>query len=457
MLLLIPLILLVHLILLIYTRFTLWPEMVVFPYLFNNHFSLYSDIITNYPPLFIYFLTIWTRVFGYQPINLQTLTYLIITVIDLLIFVIAYKLFGKVAAYLGLLFFVILSLPFGVNGLWFDLVVTPFILVSFLFFSKSMIKPSSKALFFSILPLTVAFFIKQQVIWLIFWYLVIFSFKFRKQPRFLFHQILIALAPLAIFTAVCLFFFYQKNLFYEYIFWIFRFPLSIAPPGAGYHVMPTFRQLLLVGALFGLFLPALSKKIPKINFILLVSFILIAFAYRFDYFHLIPSLAVFSLAFGQNLKSLLKSNVVVQSVFALSLIFLILFTIRYFKNNWAQDVRFFEKDIIEAASTLSKVTNPDDHIYIQNGPDQILPLANRLSVKPWADEFPWYLETKDVQDKVLTGIVTQNPKFIIFKSYDKGTTYELGVYRPKEIADYLDENYQNLIEISDTLWLKVRK
>jgi len=52
---------------------------------------------------------------------------------------------------------------------------------------------------------------------------------------------------------------------------------------------------------------------------------------------------------------------------------------------------------------------------------------------------------------------TTNPKFIIFKSYDKGTTYELGVYRPKEIADYLDENYQNLIEISDTLWLKTKK
>src|SRR3989304_7495579 len=221
--LLLPLLLLAHLLLLINTRFTLWPEMVIYPYLFNNHFSLYSDIITNYPPLFIYFLTFWTRVFGYQPINLQILTYLIITVIDLLIFVVANRLFGKVAAYFSLSFFVILSLSFGINGLWFDLVVTPFILVSLLFFPTSVIKLSSKALFFSILPLTVAFFIKQQVIWLIFWYLVIFSFKFRKQLRFLFHQILIALAPLAILTALCLFFFYQKNLLYEYIFWIFRF------------------------------------------------------------------------------------------------------------------------------------------------------------------------------------------------------------------------------------------
>src|SRR3989304_302697 len=129
--LLLPLLLLAHLLLLINTRFTLWPEMVIYPYLFNNHFSLYSDIITNYPPLFIYFLTFWTRVFGYQPINLQILTYLIITVFDLLIFVVANRLFGKVAAYFSLSFFVILSLSFGINGLWFDLVVTPFILVRF--------------------------------------------------------------------------------------------------------------------------------------------------------------------------------------------------------------------------------------------------------------------------------------------------------------------------------------
>ena len=455
--LLLPLLLLAHLLLLINTRFTLWPEMVIYPYLFNNHFSLYSDIITNYPPLFIYFLTFWTRVFGYQPINLQILTYLIITVIDLLIFVVANRLFGKVAAYFSLSFFVILSLSFGINGLWFDLVVTPFILVSLLFFPTSVIKFSSKALFFSILPLTVAFFIKQQVIWLIFWYLVIFSFKFRKQLRFLFHQILIALAPLAILTALCLFFFYQKNLLYEYIFWIFRFPLLLVPPGAGYHITPTFRQLLPVVALFGFFVPAFSKKKSKINLILLVSFILIAFAYRFDYFHLIPSLAVLSLTFPDNLKSLKKSKLAIRSIFALSLIFLIVFTIRYLKNNWTQDVRFFEKDIAGAALTLSKITNPDDAVYIQNGPDQILALSNRLPSKPWADEFPWYLEIPDLQEKVVNGIEKQDPKFIIFKPYEVGSKYELGVYRPEKIADYLDASYQNQVQISNTLWLKVRK
>src|SRR3989344_7614282 len=198
MIILIPL--LVHLLLLINTRFTLWPEMVVYPYLLNNHFNLYSEIINNYPPLFIFFLSFWTQVFDYQPINFQILTYLIIATIDLSIFIIADKLFGKFAAYFAVLFFVILSVPFGINGLWFDLAITPFILTSFFLFSRFLNKPSSKTLFFSFLLLTTAFFIKQQAIWLLFWFLLILSFRFRKQPQFLFRQILILLSPLLVFT-----------------------------------------------------------------------------------------------------------------------------------------------------------------------------------------------------------------------------------------------------------------
>src|SRR3990167_8695232 len=72
----------IHLILLINTRFTLWPEMVVYPYLLNNGFVLYRDIITNYSPIFIYILSFWSRTLGYQPSVFQMLAYLIILAID---------------------------------------------------------------------------------------------------------------------------------------------------------------------------------------------------------------------------------------------------------------------------------------------------------------------------------------------------------------------------------------
>ena len=457
--LLIPLILLVHLILLINTRFTLWPEMVVYPYLLNNGFALYRDIINPYPPLLSYSLAIFAKIFGYQPLPYQILTWFLIIVIDLLLFLFSRKIFTKSTAYFSLLFFAILSIPFGINGLWFDLVQTPFILASFYYFYKFFNNPKSgRLLFNSVLFLTIALFIKQQIVWLALWYLVIIFVKFANKTKKIFARNYFIFAPILIFLILQILFFWQRNLLKDFIFWIVYFPFFKASKMPGYLLLPTIRQALVVLALFLLFTPVLFKDKFKTILIVLTGFILTLFAYpRFDYFHLIPSLAILSLAFGQNLKSFLKSKVVVQSVFALGLIFLILFTIRYFKNNWTQEVRFFEKDIIKAASTLNKITNPDDSIYIQNGPDQLLALSNRLPSKPWADEFPWYLEIPGLQEKVVEGIEKRDPKFIIFKPYDKGPKYELGAYRPEEIAGYLEENYQNLTQVSDTLWLKVRK
>ena len=74
MLLLVPLLLLIHFVLLINTRFTLWPEMVVYPYLVNNGFMLYRDIINPYPPFLSYSLAIFAKIFGYQPLPYQILT-----------------------------------------------------------------------------------------------------------------------------------------------------------------------------------------------------------------------------------------------------------------------------------------------------------------------------------------------------------------------------------------------
>src|SRR3989344_731605 len=129
--------LLLHTVLLINTQFTLWPEMVVYPYLINNDFLLYKDIINPYPPLLIWFLTLFAKIFGYAPLSYQILTWAVILIIDLSIYTITGKLFKKRFYQLvSTLFFVILSIPFGVNGLWFDLVQVPLILWSSYFFYR---------------------------------------------------------------------------------------------------------------------------------------------------------------------------------------------------------------------------------------------------------------------------------------------------------------------------------
>ena len=166
--------LLSHILLLMNTRFTLWPEMVVYPYLFNNGFLLYKDIINPYPPAFILFLSKFSTLFGYSPQPYQTLTWVTIIIIDVLIFIFATKLTKKILfGLLSSIFFILFSIPFGVNGLWFDLIQTPFILVSFFYFYKFMKNTRYFELFLSVLFVTFAFFIKQQAVWLAVWYLIV--------------------------------------------------------------------------------------------------------------------------------------------------------------------------------------------------------------------------------------------------------------------------------------------
>lgn len=457
-----PLIILVHLILLINTRFTLWPEMVVYPYLLNNGFLLYKDIINPYPPIFTSFLTIFARIFGYNPLPYQILTWIFVLAIDLTIYFVYRKIFkNSLAAKMAVLFFAIFSIPFGVNGLWYDLVQTTLILLAFLYIWRFLNKPYPRFAFYSFFFLTIAFFVKQQIAWLIVWFLAVLIFKLGKEIKKLPKEILYITSPFLFLLIFQLIVFWQKGTVTDFVFWTLYFPFIEASKMPGYILLPTLRQVAVVLSLILFFLPILAKRKQATNLIILTGVVLLLFAYpRFDYFHLIPALSVLSLAAMDNARELvnIKNKLRQQYLVSLfALIFLAIFTIRFFINNWTNQVRFFEKDIFETSNLLSKITSENEKVYIQNGPDQILPLSRRLPLKPWADEFPWYLEKNNIQDKIVEGLKIESPKFIIFKPYDSGDQYLIGAYRPTKIADYLEENYQNFIQISDTLWLKIKK
>jgi len=252
-------------------------------------------------------------------------------------------------------------------------------------------------------------------------------------------------------------FFWQKNLVEDFLFWVFYFPFFKASKMPGYILLPTIRQFAVLIGLFLLFTPIIRRKF-EINLIVTCALTLILFAYpRFDYFHLIPSIALLSIAFGPAVESYFKRAFFFKPLILAALIYLSIFTVRYFINNWQAQVRFFEPEILTAANFLRQITNENEPVYIQNGPDQLLPLSGRIPVKPWADEFPWYLELQGKQEKIVESLKEQNPRFVVYKPYDIGGRYDLGSYRPEKIAYYLDQNYQKSIQISDSLWLKIRK
>ncbi len=453
-------ILCVHLILLQLTRFTLWPEMVTYPFLINHGFLLYKDLINPYPPLLSSVLAVFTRVFGYSPNNYKLLTWSLILTIDVLIYHLAGKIFkSNRNALVSTAIFALLSIPFGVNGLWFDLVQTPLVIISvFLLYKYLDDKSQTKLIFWTLLSLTIGFFIKQQIIWLVIWLASVVILKSRYKLKSLSRKLHLFLLPFVLIIAVCLFISKSQGTAKDFLFWVFYFPFFKASGMPGYISLPSPRELLVTMSIFLLFIPTLLKRRFDEIFFVLSGIILSTFAYpRFDYFHLIPSVAVLSLAAGPNIKNLAKSNLLTKSTILILGLFLLVFTGRFIIRNPNNQARFFEDDIYRGAANLKSITSLSDVIYMQNNPGQILVLANRLPPKPWADEFPWYLELPGEQEKIIDAIILQNPKYVVFKPYDNGQVYDLGVYRPAKVADYLDSHYQNLTQISDTLWLKARK
>lgn len=464
--LILPTLLLGHLILLFFTRFTLWPEMVVYPYLLNHGFLLYRDIISPYPPLLLYKLSFFANIVGYQPLPYQLLTWAIILTVDILIFKLAKSATAKTSsAVLATVFFIILSIPLGVNGLWFDLIQTPLILISVFYFGRFLDKKSDyKSLIISALTLSIAFFIKQQALWLVFWFLANMLFYSRRnlKKREVFLRkidkpVFILIAPLAAGILIEALIFLPQNLLNDFVFWTITLPFFKASSMPGYVLLPTARQILTLAGIFLIFTPVILKRNSTQMFYLLTAAILILFAYpRFDYFHLIPALSVLALTAALSFDDFKRSELIPLTVSLTALIFLCAVTGRFMQRNWTKEVRFFEKDVYETANVLSKVNPKGKPVFLQNVSGQILPLSRTLPTKPWADSFPWYLEIPAVQTNIIAGILNEKPDFVIYKPYRGEGTYELASYRPQKIADFLDGSYTQFGKIPGGLILKTR-
>ncbi len=453
------LLLLTHFIFLINTKFTLWPEMMVYPYLTNNGFDLYTDLINPYPPSFIFFLSQFSKLFNYSITSYQLLTWTIIIFIDLIIFLLTQKIFKKY--YLSItssIFFTFFSIPFGINQLWFDLIQTPLILFSAYNFYLFIKEKKLQNLDLSVLFALAAFFIKQQSIWLIIFYVFVVWIIYKRKTLPLFLKIKKTYVFLVLAVIVHLLLFLKFKTLPDFLFWVIYFPFFKASSMPGYLSLPTLRQLLTISGLALFFLPVATIKKREFKIILLSSLPLMLFAYpRFDYFHVIPALAVLSLLVGKNIQLVLNSSLVVKIVVTTATVMLLVFNTRFLSNNWTTEIRFFENDILASASMISIFTSEQDKIYIQNGPDQLLPLALRLPPKPWIDEFPWYLENNTYQQRVTSALKNEKVKFIVYKEYSYDGQYELGSYIPQEIASYANNNYEKYIQLSGGLWLNKRK
>lgn len=457
--LLILLLIVIHQLILLKIQFIAWPEMLSYPYLLNKGYLLYQDIINPYPPVLPYFLLGYFKLFGLNLFSLKLITTLIISLVDLLIFLIVTKIFGKQIALLSLAIFIILQPILEGNGLWFDLFLTPFLLLVLYLLNKTFLNIKEKLLVNYVLFLGVilglTFLIKQTTGFIFLSLLLFLSFVFKKKSKRLLLLFLYGfsfLIPILLVTYIM----FDTGTIKEYLFWVFIYPFAHIQ-SSGFQLYPTVKQLVI---LLFLSIPLVMgllkvKSNPKLIplFVILVPSLLFAVP-RFSYFHLQPSLPFIAIISSYFLNKITKNKLIIISAYllGLSLIF------GYFMSrDFDKEPRFYDAEVIKVSSLLKDKLLSQKSVFFYNVSSEYLVIAGLLPTKPWADTFPWYLEVKGLQEKIIKGMSEQNVEYVVFKKFNNQRSDIPGSYKPLLIDEYIQNNYVEVETISDTIQILKRK
>lgn len=430
---LILLLLVIHLLLLVNLRFTAWPEMLSYPYLRNNGYLLYKDMIHPYPPILTMVLSIVYKLFGYKLIVLKVFTWLIILTNDVLIFLIAKKITKKNIFALASLFLYVLVQPFlGGNQLWFDLAVVPFILLGTLLLLN-------KKYFLSGLSLGVAILTKQTTgLFLILWgrFLLVKERKLKPVTNLMLGPvILFVILLIRLITEGAVRGFFNWTLIYPFVWWS-KFP--------GYvQMMPTKREIVVIGLLLVpliLLVVKLKRNFLKDNnLIILVSSLLVSsiLVYpRFSFFHFQIVLAFISIIFGLTVSRFSQSKLL-YPLCTLYFILVAIFIAKPTLKDWGKEARFWGREEERLTEIIKKNTKTNDLVYLLGPQSGLYVFSGRLPPKPWMDNYVWYLEIPGIQEQMIKGWEGNKPKMVFTNNIQGGNWYDLGTYRPQKIVDWI--------------------
>lgn len=415
---LVPIVLIViHFLILSQLRYEAWPEMLVIPHLQLNGFNLYSDMVYHYNPGLAWLGKWWFGLMGTTPAALKLLTWGIIGVNDLLIFLIARKKWGATAGMTALGAMIILQPLFDGNGLWYELAITPWLLLAF---------ATGKPIFVGL-----AFLFKQSVFWF-------FPAMYKKWKTLL-------LVITAVMLGLTLWFWLQGSV-KEFYFWAYRYIFTIFPGMEGYKDLATWRHWVLPAGIFGSvwFWRALKNRSFKFLFDFnqpetwMVMGIPLIFP-RFGLFHLAPAVAFAALAVGRQMRNGRAINFGEKSsLFLYVLILVAAFQWqRLIDSQWRKNDRFLEAEVYQAAARAVMETDKGKPVLLMNGPEMVYVLADRVPPKPWLTQFSWFLELPGFQEYLISEFKKQDLSQVMVFPYGNGGKYVLGSYRPEKLLEYV--------------------
>lgn len=452
-------------------QFTAWPEMFVYPYLRNEGFLLYKDIIHPYPPLLSIILSAVYKIFGYDLKVLQVFSWTLILLSSFFVYLSARMFLKNEKITLIVLGIYVLLQPFlEGNMLWFDVAIVLPISIGSFFALRWINKLGEEKtnLFFSGFAFAMAGLIKQTagifpLLFLV--YMLLNKSSLRSYLYFLLTPVFL----LGLFLARI----HQEGQIIEFWNWTLFYPLFHWSDFPGYvQLDPSYRE---VSVLFWICLPVLLLLLLKTKIVFDKSFSLIflflvggllAIYPRFSFFHFQTALVFLVLIYGYAL-SRLKKPVQIFTAF-----FFFIFLIPYvykpaFQREWKVETRFYTSQDKQLAALIrekigdgQKVYSKTNSVYFLGLPSQFYLMTNTIPPKPWTDNFGWYLEIPGVQEMVLSRwedpLDNRPPDFIVWRQPSPGNWFDLGTYQPKKIVAWMENHYTKKEEIQTGIWLWVR-
>lgn len=424
---LLSLILCFHLLLLINLQFTAWPEMFSFPFLLSNGFLLYQDMVHPYPPVLTLGLSIVFKLFGMSALVLKIFTWSLILINDLLVYLISIKLTkNRRLSLLAAFVYSILQATLDGNMLWFDFAITtPVLLGLFLLMHKGF-----KTVFLSGVFLMLAGLTKQTGG--IFYIAALFFLLFN---RFSIKQIICFLLGSTIILVPLVIRLSSEQSLIGFWNWVVYYPSKYWTSFPGYVQMYLNKReffvlaVLIIAAITGY---TKLKEKPFKKLILLFAIIGVFSVYpRFSFFHLQPALPFLSILIARNKK---------HFVLAFIAIF-ILINFQYLKSNWNGQTRFLQKQDLVRLEVIKNLTLDSKNIYLLGLPSHYYAFLEKTPPKPWFDNYGWYFEVPNQQLEVLEKWSKNPPQKIIWQFPQSGNWYEIGVYQPATIAEWIKNNY----------------
>lgn len=431
-------IIIIHSFILTRVIFFPYPELFIYPYLTNNGFKPYQQILDQHFPGLL-FLPLNFNNLGMTTPDAARL-WLIVTVIitQVLLFFISKKIFkSERKALLVNLLYLVWQPFFEGWVLWIDSFLPLFLLPSFYFLYRG-------KFFLTGFLLGITIIFKQVIIPLALLAGAYILWKNKKK------DLATYFLGLSIPIIFMLFYIFSIGVFKDFWYWTVIFNLTVyAKYGRG--MVADFAHLSRVALVFGTSLLLLYKIKDKINQILLIFLIgsLIGLSTRFDFVHFQPALPFASLAtvymlgrFGR-LGMLGMVGYILIAGWWLNI---------FYKGHIGDKVFFFDNQTKTVAQKIKQYTKEDEKIFIFGAPPHLYQMANRLPAgNIFVFQFPWFL--KVAEDRILEGIKKDQPEIVVSDRTVKIEDQSI-VEFAKEIDQYIFKNYEVIDQVGTTTILR---